>query len=249
MGWPDESHARAVRRLEFHLTVSEASDKRLCGSTRNQAIDHARADKQQRIHLLHRRFELAELFKTKLFLDGLKDVRRYAAGKRAIPGRGPSRVTRSASASVPSSPSVRMPQITNVSACSSPRPERQSAVSLAPPPLLSGITESRDRRALIRAAWKFALTAIDARKPAAASAARSLWASSSGGPKSRSVPAISSTQAQAVPWLASQSAERNARRTRTIPRVPQPLFRVSAPAGAIQERFRLQAGSCPGPRL
>ena len=52
------------RRLpsSFMRTVSEASDERTTCRARNQAVDHARADKEQRIHLLHRRFELAELF-------------------------------------------------------------------------------------------------------------------------------------------------------------------------------------------
>ncbi len=50
---------------------------------------------------------------------------------------------------------------------------------------------------------------MEARKPAAASAARSRSASLCGGPKSRSVPAISSTKAHAVSSLASSMRGEN----------------------------------------
>ena len=52
----------------------------------------------------------------------------------------------------------------------------------------------REAAALRRAAWKLVLTAIEARRPAAAREVRRRWTRVSGGPKRRSVPAMSRTQ-------------------------------------------------------
>ena len=97
-----------------------------------------------------------------------------------------------------------MPHSAKVPAYSSSSPSAAigsfASTSASAPSAITAIP--RMLAAFIRAVSKFALTAIDARNPAAASSSLSRSAKCAGGPNSRSVPAMSSTNAHAVPPLA-----------------------------------------------
>ena len=47
--------------LELHLQIQRRQAERMPCGTRHEAVDHARANEQQRLHLLHRRLKLEKL--------------------------------------------------------------------------------------------------------------------------------------------------------------------------------------------
>ncbi len=196
------AHAMRPSAFQSHLSRERAQRQRPASRPRRQAIDHARAHKEQGIDLLHRRLELAKLFERKLRLDGLQTYappRRAPAHATAAPAAPPA-LPAPPPAAQPARPACQCPTARRSPRTLRPGPSAAigslaSASASAP----SGITAiPRMLAAFIRAASKFALTAIDARNPAAASSSRSRSANCAGGPNSRSVPAMSSTNAHAV---------------------------------------------------
>ena len=74
-----------VLPLSCKSQINGQSSQRQCPRrcSRNQAINHARADEEQRVHLFDRRLEVEKLFQRELSFDGLKCVGRYSTSKIA----------------------------------------------------------------------------------------------------------------------------------------------------------------------
>ncbi len=69
----------ALASFQAHACCHVRQRKRPVCSPRHQALDHARANKQQRIDLLDRIFEFAELAQREFRLDRLKHMRMHTA--------------------------------------------------------------------------------------------------------------------------------------------------------------------------
>ena len=70
-----------VLPLSCKSQINGQSSQRQCPRRcpRNQAINHPRADEEQRVHLFDRRLEVKKLLQRELGLDGLKWVGRYSS--------------------------------------------------------------------------------------------------------------------------------------------------------------------------